>query len=93
MQELKDEAERKEYLLQTAEKRIHEYEGLMHEIADYDDYVKQTMQQWGLIKYNKDSSQKISNVVFENKKLQVQLEAAKLEIDGLKQLIEAMNNL
>ena len=40
MQELKDETERKEFLLQTAEKRIHEYEGLMHEVSEYDDYVK-----------------------------------------------------
>ena len=93
LQELRDEVERKEYLLQSAEKRINEYESLLHEIAEYDDYVKQTMQQWGIMKYNADTEQKISNVVFENKKLQVQLEAATLENEGLKQLIEAMNNL
>lgn len=52
-----------------AEKRINEYESLLHEVSEYDDYVKKTMQDWGVNQYGKESQLKISNVVFENKKL------------------------
>ena len=33
-----------------AEKRIHEYESLMNEVAEYDDYVMKQIQEWGIVK-------------------------------------------
>jgi hypothetical protein len=61
-----------------AEKRIKEYEFLLQEIALYDDYVKSKLEEMN-IQCDADphgDGVKISNVVFQNKKLITQLEQA-----------------
>ncbi len=74
---MRDSQERKEYQLQIAEKRIKEYEFLLQEIALYDDYVRSKLEELS-IQSQSDNNQelKISNVVFQNKKLSAQLESA-----------------
>lgn len=46
-----------------------------------------------IISTENDVEMKISNVVFQNKKLQTDLEVAKTEIENLKQLLDAMSDL
>ena len=84
IKDLKDCIERKEYSLQVSEKRIKEYEYLLQEIAVYDDYVKSKLEELNIITPNDnipaEGGMKISNVVFENKKLYLQLDVANMEI-------------
>ena len=95
MQDLKDQVERKEYQLQLAEKRVKEYEYLLQEIAVYDDYVKSKLEELNIQDGSVATTQdlKISNVVFQNKKLQLQLDVANMEIQNLRQLLDAMSDL
>eukprot|EP00347_Sterkiella_histriomuscorum_P014655 403360054 len=94
IQELKDTIERKEYSLQVVEKRVKEYEFLLQEIAVYDDYVKSKLEELNIQDQSSNNQElKISNVVFQNKKLQLQLDVANMEIQNLRQLLEAMNDL
>lgn len=68
--ELKDVIEKKEYALQNAEKKHQEYEYLLQEIALYDDYVKSKLEEINFfVNEGQPKEIKISNVVFENKKL------------------------
>lgn len=60
-----------------AEKRIKEYEFLLQEIALYDDYVKSKLDEMNIhCDGDTNGEVKISNVVFQNKKLGLQLEVA-----------------
>ena len=66
----------------------------MQEIAVYDDYVKSKLDELNICtSENAKPELKISNVVFENKKLMLQLDVAKMEIDNLRQLLDAMTDL
>mmetsp|Transcript_31786 Transcript_31786/g.31070 ORF Transcript_31786/g.31070 Transcript_31786/m.31070 type:complete len:100 (-) Transcript_31786:295-594(-) len=49
IKEMKETMERKEYNLQNAERRMHEYEYLLKEIAEYDSYVKMQLNELNVI--------------------------------------------
>ena len=68
--------ERKEYNLQNVEKRMHEYEFLLKEIAEYDSYVKMQLNELNVVIMDDNQGIQITNVVHENKKLQKDLEVA-----------------
>lgn len=71
--------------MQYAEKRIKEYEFLLQEIAVYDDYVRSKLEELNICANENETQElKISNVVFENKKLMLQLDVANMEIDNLR---------
>ena len=46
---MKETMERKEYNLQNSERRMHEYEFLLKEIAEYDSYVKMQLNELNVI--------------------------------------------
>ena len=70
LQEFKDSADRKEYQLQLVEKRLKEYEYFLQEIAVYDDFVRSKLEELNInVEENVNPDMKISNVVFQNKKL------------------------
>ena len=70
LQEFKDSADRKEYQLQLVEKRLKEYEYFLQEIAVYDDFVRSKLEELKInVEENVNPDMKISNVVFQNKKL------------------------
>lgn len=76
--EFRESAERKEFLIQNAEKRIYDLEQLLIEISNYDEFVRDKLEQLDIEKPKSGGrGEKISNVVYENKVLKKELEMAK----------------
>jgi len=81
MTELKDKLERKEYFMQSKEKKWLEVEKILEEYADEDDELRDKLLE---LRVNVFSNNKISNVVEENEKLKFQLDKAHIEIGRLR---------
>lgn len=79
LDDYKEHLERKEYSLQQSEQRIKDYESLLAEIANYDDYIRQKFEEMRLNIGSMERNQKITNVVDENKALKEKV--SKLEVD------------
>lgn len=62
IEELKENLERKEYLLQVNEQRYGEYEKMLMEIAEQDASVRKRLAEMNLV----PKDRKISNVILEN---------------------------
>mmetsp|Transcript_7739 Transcript_7739/g.7179 ORF Transcript_7739/g.7179 Transcript_7739/m.7179 type:complete len:129 (+) Transcript_7739:389-775(+) len=90
---MKESMERKEYNLQNVERRMHEYEFLLKEIAEYDSYVKLQLTELNVVITEEKEGIQITNVVHENKKLQKELEVAQGEIERLRQVVEVMTEM
>ena len=62
IEELKENLERKEYLLQVNEQRYSEFEKILMQVADSDDNIRRRLNDMNII----PKDRKISNVVLEN---------------------------
>ncbi len=62
IEELKENLERKEYLLQVNEQRYSEFEKMLVQVAEYDDGVRRRLEDMNAV----PKDRKISNVVLEN---------------------------
>ena len=62
IEELKENLERKEYLLQLNEQRYSEFERIIMQVSEYDDNVRRRLEDMKIIPRDR----KISNVVLEN---------------------------
>ena len=62
IEELKENLERKEYLLQVNEQKYSEFEKMLMQVADYDDGVRRRLEDMNVV----PKDRKISNVVLEN---------------------------
>jgi hypothetical protein len=62
IEELKENLERKEYLLQVNEQRYTEFEKLLAQVSEYDDTVRKRLEDLNVV----PKDRKISNVVLEN---------------------------
>lgn len=62
IEELKENLERKEYLLQVNEQRYSEFEKILIQVAEYDDNVRRRLEDMNVV----PKDRKISNVVMEN---------------------------
>jgi hypothetical protein len=60
--ELKENLERKEYLLQVNEQKHAEYEKMLAQVADYDEAVRRRLEEINLVPRDR----KITNVVMDN---------------------------
>lgn len=65
IEELKENLERKEYLLQVNEQRYSEFEKILMQVAEYDDTVRRRLEEMNVV----PKDRKISNVVLENANL------------------------
>lgn len=81
LNELKDKLERKEYFMQTKERKWLEVEKILEEYAEEDEELREKLYD---LRVNVFSNKKISNVVEENEKLKVQLDQAHEEIGRLR---------
>jgi hypothetical protein len=80
IEELKENLERKEYLLQVNEQRYGEFEKILMEIAESDNNVRKRLAEMNII----PKDRKISNVILENANFKQQLEELKYENDKLR---------
>jgi hypothetical protein len=62
IEELKENLERKEYLLQVNEQRYTEFEKLLAQVSEYDETVRKRLEDLNVV----PKDRKISNVVLEN---------------------------
>lgn len=84
IEELKENLERKEYLLQVNEQRYSEFEKMLMEIAEHDPNVKRKLGEMNII----PKDRKISNVILENANYKQQVEELKYENDRLRDQME-----
>ena len=84
IEELKENLERKEYLLQMNEQRYSEFEKILMQVADSDENIRRRLNDMNII----PKDRKISNVVLENTDLRKQMEVLKHENDKLRDQIE-----
>lgn len=84
IEELKENLERKEYLLQVNEQRYGEYEKMLIDLADHDHGVRKRLSDLNLV----PKDRKISNVIFDNSTLKQEMEVLKYENDKLRDQIE-----
>lgn len=80
IEELKENLERKEYLLQVNEQRYSEFEKLLMQVSEYDDNVRRRLEDMNVV----PKDRKITNVVFENGNLKIRVEELKYEIEKLR---------
>lgn len=80
IEELKENLERKEYLLQVNEQKYSEYEKLLAHVAEYDDMVRRRLEDINAVPRDR----KITNVVLENSNLKQQMEELRYENDRLR---------
>jgi hypothetical protein len=80
IEELKENLERKEYLLQVNEQRYSEFEKMLLQVAEYDDNIRRRLEEMNVV----PKDRKISNVVFENAGLKQQVEDLKYENEKLR---------
>lgn len=86
IEELKENLERKEYLLQVNEQKQSEFERMLMQVADYDDGVKRRLQEINVV----PKDRKITNVVLENGQLKETIEGLKYEVEKLRDQMEQM---
>lgn len=86
IEELKENLERKEYLLQVNEQKQSEFERMLMQVADYDDGVKRRLQEINVV----PKDRKITNVVLENAQLKESIEGLKYEVEKLRDQMEQM---
>ena len=84
IEELKENLERKEYLLQVNEQRYGEFEKMLMEIAEQDQNVRKRLADMNVI----PKDRKISNVILENQQVKQQIEDLKAENERLRDQIE-----
>lgn len=78
--DLKENLERKEYLLQVNEQRYSQFEKMLMDVAEQDEGIRRRLADMNVI----PKDRKISNVVLENTTLRQQLEELKYENDKLR---------
>lgn len=84
IEELKENLERKEYLLQVNEQRYGEYEKMLMEIAEQDSMVRARLAELNLF----PKERKISNVILENANYKQTIDMLKQENDKLREQLE-----
>jgi hypothetical protein len=84
IEELKENLERKEYLLQVNEQRYSEFEKILMELAENDSSVKKRLSDLNVI----PKDRKISNVILENNNLKEQYDVLKYENEKLRDQID-----
>jgi hypothetical protein len=84
IEEIKENLERKEYLLQVNEQRYSEFEKLLMQVAEYDDNVRRRLEEMNVV----PKDRKISNVVLENATMKHALEELKYENERLRDQME-----
>ena len=84
IEELKENLERKEYLLQVNEQRYGEFEKMLMEIAEQDQNVRKRLADMNVIPRDR----KISNVILENQQVKQQIEDLKAENERLRDQME-----
>ena len=87
IEELKENLERKEYLLQVNEQRYSVFEKILMQVADYDEIVRRRLEDINVI----PKDRKISNVVLENSNLKQLLEDLKYENEKLRDQMEQIS--
>ena len=70
IEELKENLERKEYLLQVNEQKYGEFEKLLMQVAEYDESLRGRLEEMNVV----PKDRKISNVVLENTQMRQQVE-------------------
>jgi len=78
--ELKENLERKEYLLQVNEQRYGEFEKILMEIAENDGAIRKRLNDLNLV----PKDRKISNVVLENSNMKSKVDELQFENDKLR---------
>ena len=86
IEELKENLERKEYLLQVNEQKYSEFEKMLMQVADYDDGVRRRLEDMNVV----PKDRKISNVVLENAQMKVTIEELKYEVEKIRDQMEQM---
>jgi hypothetical protein len=86
IEELKENLERKEYLLQVNEQRYSEFERILLQVADYDEGVRRRLEDLNLVPRDR----KISNVVHENAQVRAQLEELRYTNERLRDQLEQL---
>ena len=86
IEELKENLERKEYLLQVNEQKYSEFEKMLMQVADYDDGVRRRLEDMNVV----PKDRKISNVVLENAQLKGTIEELKYEVEKIRDQMEQM---
>lgn len=84
IEELKENLERKEYLLQVNEQRYSEFERMLIQVSEYDENVRRRLEEMNVV----PKDRKISNVVLENGQLKQQMDALRYENEKLRDQIE-----
>ena len=84
IEELKENLERKEYLLQVNEQRYSEFEKILMQVAEYDDTVRRRLEEMNVV----PKDRKISNVVLENANLKQTIDELKYENEKLRDQME-----
>ena len=84
IEELKENLERKEYLLQVNEQKYSEFEKLLMQVAEYDDNVRRRLEDLNVV----PKDRKISNVVLENTNIKQMIEDLKYENEKLRDQME-----
>jgi hypothetical protein len=84
IEELKENLERKEYLLQVNEQRYSEFEKILMELAENDHSVKKRLADLNVI----PKDRKISNVILENNTLKEQFDVLKYENEKLRDQLD-----
>ncbi len=86
IEELKENLERKEYLLQVNEQKYSEFEKMLMQVADYDDGVRRRLEDMNVV----PKDRKISNVVLENAQMKTTIEELKYEVEKIRDQMEQM---
>jgi thiamine pyrophosphokinase len=86
IEEMKENLERKEYLLQVNEQKYSEFEKMLMQVADYDDGVRRRLEDMNVV----PKDRKISNVVLENAQLKATIEGLKYEVEKIRDQMEQM---
>ena len=84
IEELKENLERKEYLLQVNEQRYGEFEKMLMVISENDISVKKKLNEMNVV----PKDRKISNVILDNTKMKQEIEELKYENDKLRDQID-----
>lgn len=84
IEELKENLERKEYLLQVNEQRYGEFEKMLMEIAEQDGGIRKRLADMNVI----PKDRKISNVILENQQIKQLIDDLKAENDRLREQLE-----
>jgi hypothetical protein len=88
IEELKENLERKEYLLQVNEQRYSEFEKMLVQVSEYDDSVRKRLEDMNVVPRDR----KISNVVLENSNMKQLIEELKYENERLRDQMEQLAN-